>query len=96
MTNGLSHLAPDKNPDGNAVINTLQQLAGAVGTSVVSTIVASVQAASTDMAETTREGSSYAFYLLAVLSVVMILCSVGAFVSARQKHRQTSGCVETH
>ena len=96
MTNGLSHLAPDKNPDGNAVINTLQQLAGAVGTSVVSTIVASAQAASTDMAETTREGSSYAFYLLAVLSVVMILCSVGAFVSARQKHRQTSGCVETH
>ena len=23
MTNGLSHLAPEKNPDGNAVINTL-------------------------------------------------------------------------
>lgn len=95
MTNGLSHLAPEKNPDGNAVINTLQQLAGAVETSVVSTIVASAQAASSDMAAATREGSSYAFYLLAGLSVVMILCSVGAFVSARQKHRRTSGCAQT-
>ena len=95
MTNGLSHLAPEKNPDGNAVINTLQQLAGAVGTSVVSTIVASAQAASSDMAAATREGSSYAFYLLAGLSVVMILCSVGAFVSARQIHRENSGCAQT-
>lgn len=95
MTNGLSHLAPKKNPDGNAVINTLQQLAGAVGTSVVSTIVASAQSASSDMAAATREGSSYAFYLLAALSVFMILCSVGAFVSARQIHRENSGCAQT-
>lgn len=87
MTNGLSHLPPEKNPDGNAVINTLQQLAGAVGTSVVSTIVASAQAASSDMAVATRQGSSYAFYLLTVLSIVMILCSVGAFESARRKRR---------
>ena len=95
MTNGLSHLAPEKNPDGNAVINTLQQLAGAVGTSVVSTIVASAQAASSDMASATREGSSHAFYLLAGLSIAMILCSVGAFVSARQTRRPASGCAQT-
>lgn len=91
MTNGLSHLAPEKNPDGNAVINTLQQLAGAVGTSVVSTIVASAQAAVPDMAAATREGSSNAFYLLAGLSVIMIFCSVGAFVSAGQRNRQIHG-----
>ena len=95
MTNGLSHLAPEKNPDGNAVINTLQQLAGAVGTSVVSTIVASAQAASSEMASATREGSSHAFYLLAGLSVAMILCSAGAFVSARQTRRPASGCAQT-
>lgn len=91
MTNGLSHLAPEKNPDGNAVINTLQQLAGAVGTSVVSTIVASAQAAVPDMAAATREGSSNAYYLLAGLSVIMIFCSVGAFVSAGQRNRQIHG-----
>lgn len=86
MTNGLSHLAPERNADGNAVINTLQQLAGAVGTSVVSSIVASAQAALPgDMAGATRQGSSYAFYLLAVLAVVMLCCSVGAFASAARK-----------
>ncbi len=85
MTNGLSHLPPEKNPDGNAVINTLQQLAGAVGTSVVSTIVASAQASSADMAQATRQGSSYSFYLLAGLSVITICCSVGAFISDSRK-----------
>ena len=40
MTNGLKQLPPELNPDGNAVINTLQQLAGAIGTSIITTIVA--------------------------------------------------------
>ena len=40
MTNGLRQLPQELNADGNAVINTLQQLAGAIGTSVVTTIVA--------------------------------------------------------
>ena len=77
------------------IASLITAMAPAVGPSVVSTIVASAQAASSDMAAATREGSSYAFYLLAGLSVVMILCSVGAFVSARQKHRRTSGCAQT-
>lgn len=96
MTNGLSHLDPKKNPDGNAVINTLQQLAGAVGTSVVSTIVASAQTEVPDMAAATREGSRHAFYLLAGLSVVMIICSAGTFISAGQMNRHTSGDVQTY
>lgn len=86
MTNGLSHLSAKRNADGNAVINTLQQLAGAIGTSVVSSIVASAQAAMPgDMAQATRWGSSYAFYLLAVLAVAMICCSLGAFATAARK-----------
>ena len=44
MTNGLKQLTPELNPDGNAVINTLQQLAGAIGTSIITTIVAASQA----------------------------------------------------
>lgn len=86
MTNGLSHLPQERNADGNAVINTLQQMAGAVGTSVVSSIVASAQVAIPgDMAGATRQGSSHAFYLLAVLALVMICCSLGAFATAARK-----------
>lgn len=86
MTNGLRHLPPEKNADGNAVINTLQQLAGAIGTSVVSTLVASAQAARPgDMALATMEGSRSAFYLLAVLAVAVILCSCGVFFAGRKK-----------
>lgn len=40
MTNGLSQLPEELNADGNAAMNTLLQLAGAVGTAVISTIVA--------------------------------------------------------
>ena len=85
MTNGLSHLPPEQNPDGNAVINTLQQLAGAIGTSVVSTMVASAQAAlPEDLAAATRLGSQHAFYLLAVLTVGILCCSIGAFRTGRK------------
>lgn len=45
MTNGLSQLPEELNADGNAAMNTLLQLAGAVGTAVISTIVATAQAA---------------------------------------------------
>ena len=86
MTNGLRQLPPEKNADGNAVINTLQQLAGAIGTSVVSTLVASAQAARPDdMALATMEGSRSAFYLLTVLAVAVILCSCGVFFAGRKK-----------
>ena len=85
MTNGLSHLPPEQNPDGNAVINTLQQLAGAIGISVVSTMVASAQAAlPEDLAAATRLGSQHAFYLLAVLTVGILCCSIGAFRTGRK------------
>ena len=86
MTNGLRQLPPEKNADGNAVINTLQQLAGAIGTSVVSTLVASAQTARPDdMARATMEGSRSAFYLLTVLAVAVILCSCGVFFAGRKK-----------
>lgn len=79
MTNGLKHLPDAQSSDGNAVINTLQQLAGAVGTSVVSTIVASAQAADPDnLALGTQIGTQSSFLVLAVLAVLMICCSLGA------------------
>ncbi|MCC2254997.1 MFS transporter [Ruminococcus sp. CLA-AA-H200] len=61
-------------------------LTAAVGTAVVSTIVASAQTAMPDqLAEATRQGSTHAFWLLFALSIVMILCSAGAFLTARRQ-----------
>lgn len=95
MTNGLRQLPPEKNADGNAVINTLQQLAGAIGTSVVSTLVASAQTARPDdMARATMEGSRSAFYLLTVLAVAVILCSCGVFFVGRRASVDRGNAVE--
>lgn len=88
MTNGLRQLPAEMNADGNAVFNTLQQLAGAIGTSVITTIVASAQAARPDdMALATMEGSRNAFYLLAVLAVAALLCSCGVFFAKKNDAR---------
>ncbi|MCP1772051.1 EmrB/QacA subfamily drug resistance transporter [Neisseria perflava] len=71
MTYGLSQLPKEQSADGNAVVNTLQQLSGAVGTSVCAGIVAAAQnARPDDLAAATMTGSSHAFWLLAVLAVI--------------------------
>ncbi len=93
MTNGLSALPQELSSDGNAVINTLQQLAGAIGTAVCSTIVASSQASANNMASGTTAGTVHAFIMLAILSVLMLGCSSGAFIS--QSHLLTVGTPET-
>lgn len=73
MTTGLKHLPETLNTDGNAIINTMQQLAGAIGTSVVTTLVASAQInRAGNLAENTIYGTRNAFGLLAVLGAVMI------------------------
>ncbi len=84
MTNGLGTLPQELSSDGNAVINTLQQLAGAIGTAVCSTIVASSQA-SHNMASGTTTGTIHAFVMLAILSILMLGCSSGVFYS--QSHQ---------
>ena len=72
MTTSLSFLPAATKADGNAVINTLQQLAGAVGTSVASAIVnaAQVGVAADAMATATATGTREAYALLAVVAVV--------------------------
>lgn len=80
MTNGLKQLPENLNSDGNAVFNTLQQLAGAMGTSIVSTIVASAQVKiPNDLARGTMLGSRNAFFLLCVLAFVAVVCSLSVF-----------------
>lgn len=92
MTNGLSSLPQELTSDGNAVINTLQQLAGAIGTAVCSTIVAASQASAPTMAAGTTAGTTHAFFLLAALAILMLCCSAGVFYS--QAHRLPAGALE--
>ena len=85
MTHGLRHLPPQLSADGNAVLNTLQQLAGAVGTSVAASIVAAAQArVPDDLARGTLTGSQYAFFLLAALALIALGC---ALRGVRASHR---------
>ncbi|MBW0263624.1 MFS transporter [Lentilactobacillus parabuchneri] len=73
ITNGLAQLPSEKSVDGNAVFNTLQQFAGAMGTAVVSLVVALAQT-KTDYVHTTAVGAQHAFILLVILEVINIIC----------------------
>lgn len=87
MTNGLSYLPDELSSDGNAVINTLQQLSGAVGTCVVSTIVASAQASydsDTALTAGTLAGTQIAFIVLFGVSVFMLCCVLGIFKTSKK------------
>lgn len=76
MTNSIAHLDPAQAPDGNAVFNTVQQLAGAIGTALASTVVASAQAGSTDIAAGTAAGAQQAFLMTAAFCAVMVACTL--------------------
>lgn len=79
MTYSLSVLPGDLSADGNALINSLQQLAGAAGTAVAATIVASVQSGATHLSAATAVGSSHVFILLAVLLALALCSAIGMF-----------------
>lgn len=79
MTNGLRSLPNKLNADGNAVFSTCQQLAGAVGTSVVSTVVSAAQREQAeDMLAGTIVGAQQAFVLLLVLTLLLSFCAYKA------------------
>lgn len=80
MANSINQLPKELHADGNAVINTLQQLAGAIGTSVITSIVATAQAnKALLLTQSTLIGSSHAFYLLIGLAVCALICSLRVF-----------------
>ncbi|WP_461213293.1 MFS transporter [Lacticaseibacillus sp. GG6-2] len=70
MTDGLHQLAGKYQADGNAIFNTMQQFAAAVGTSIAATIIAAAQAAIKPLAVATATGSTTTFIVLAVLLVI--------------------------
>ncbi|MDO4280087.1 MAG: DHA2 family efflux MFS transporter permease subunit [Peptococcaceae bacterium] len=83
-TLALRSLPPERYADGTAVINTLQQLFGAIGTAVGSTIVALGQASHpNDIALGTATGTQWTLYLLFGLSILMYLCIIKALRSEK-------------
>lgn len=69
MTNGLRQLTQDEQADGNAIFNTVQQFAAALGSSTAATMVAAGQAAETNRRLGTIYGSWNTFLLLVVLGI---------------------------
>ena len=74
--------------DGNAIINTMQQLAGAIGTVFVSTVVASAQAADpSHMAAATATGTQQAFLLVVAFAAAEAVCTVIIFGVFKNRKR---------
>ncbi|EPC73070.1 H+ antiporter-2 family protein, partial [Lacticaseibacillus paracasei subsp. paracasei Lpp126] len=61
MTNGQAQLTRQQTTDGNAIFNTIQQFAGALGTASVSLIIALAQTQTVN-AHTTAIGAQYALW----------------------------------
>jgi DHA2 family lincomycin resistance protein-like MFS transporter len=72
MTSGLRTLSAEDSAQGNAIMNTLQQFAGAMGTSVASTIVAASQRSIASRAVATAIGTQHAFLVLLIFSLVTL------------------------
>ncbi|MEK0306936.1 MFS transporter [Bifidobacterium favimelis] len=69
MTNGLRQLTQGEQADGNAIFNTVQQFAAALGSSTAATLVAAGQVAETSRRLGTIDGSCHTFILLVVLGI---------------------------
>ena len=88
ITNGLSFLPERLKADGNAAFNTLQQLGGALGTAVATSIVNAAQAGAADVAAATTVGVGNAFAVLGVVSVAAFLCALGVFACRDRAKRR--------
>ncbi|CAM3576596.1 DHA2 family efflux MFS transporter permease subunit [Paenibacillus glucanolyticus] len=82
QTNGLNQLPRAYYPDGSAVMNTLQQIAGTIGTAVAVSIMVAGQASyvpsagtTNPMAEALTSGVQNAFMLAFVASIIGLIAS---------------------
>lgn len=72
MTSALRTISSSETAQGNAILNTLQQFAGVMGTSVSAMIVANSQThLNTSRAISTAIGTQHALILLTILSVIV-------------------------
>lgn len=86
MTNGLKYLSGPDQADGNAIFNTLQQFAGATGTSIVSAIIAQSQSNThLSLEVSTAIGTQHAFIVLVILGLLNLFILFKAIPSNTQK-----------
>lgn len=94
ITNSLASLPPASSPDGNAMINTMQQVACAVGISAGSAAVAVSQKGffiGTDaFSQATRWGTEHGFYIVLGSVAAAFLFQYAAFYFQRKTvHKKT-------
>ena len=75
MTHALAQIPEKESADGNAIFNTLLQLFGAIGTSIVSSVVAASQKGGIT-ASNTAIGTAHGYLLLVALSVAAFICAL--------------------
>lgn len=74
MTSGLKQLSAQQQADGNAIMNTLQQFAGAMGTSIVSAVIAASQGSLVGgRTVTTAIGSQHAYIIMLICLVIELV-----------------------
>ncbi|CBY59700.1 DHA2 family efflux MFS transporter permease subunit [Listeria monocytogenes] len=85
QTNGLNQLPPKLYPDGTAIMNTLQQVSGAIGTAVAITIMSAGQKAYMETAQgmgpeqmvaSLTAGIQNAFVFGLIMACIGLLCSL--------------------
>lgn len=86
----MNALAGPESADGSTIMNTLQQIVGAIATALATSFLAMGQAASASSSEALRfeHGVRYGFYFTAVLVIA------GLIVSLTLKERTKSSDVE--
>ncbi|USK59458.1 DHA2 family efflux MFS transporter permease subunit [Peribacillus asahii] len=86
QTNGLNQLPPQFYPDGTAIMNTLQQVAGAIGTAVAITIMSAGQKSymsnvtnpndPLNAVNSLNAGIQNAFVFALIVSVIGLICAL--------------------
>lgn len=77
-TYGMGALDSGLASDGNALVNTLQQLAGGIGTAVCSSIVATAQSGASDLVSATAAGTAQAGWVMFACSLGVLAASIAA------------------
>ena len=83
MTCALSHLTDNLQADGNAVIQTLMQLSGGIGTSISAALLAFLQQGQALYAGTLR-GSFYVLLFLTLMVILVMLSQFFAFQGGKK------------
>lgn len=89
MTNGLRQLDSHHQADGNAIIMTFQQFAGASGTSIIAAIISQSQAdQNLSVAQSTINGAQSAFMFLVGLFLIELFILMRLFFQRRKVIRK--------